>query len=65
MRESCRCYRPASLLRILLCLLQAAGLDILIYNGEADACVPITDNQWWTTSMNYTVAQPWTAWVAK
>lgn len=24
---------------------QAAGLSILIYNGEADACVPITDNQ--------------------
>lgn len=32
--------------------LQAAGLEILIYNGESDACVPITDNEWWTTSMN-------------
>lgn len=26
--------------------LLAAKLHIVIYNGEADACVPITDNQW-------------------
>lgn len=68
--------------------LQDAGLSILIYNGEADPCVPMTDNQvsvpdetiaylseclsirtpspqWWTSSMNYTVARPWTAWIAK
>lgn len=25
--------------------LQAAGLEVLIYNGESDACVPITDNR--------------------
>ena len=25
--------------------------------GEADACVPVTDNEWWTTSMNYTLKQ--------
>lgn len=38
------------------------GVRVLIYNGEADACVPHTDNQRWTASMNYTVTSPWTAW---
>ena len=32
--------------------LMAAKLNIVIYNGEADACVPITDNQWWTDSLS-------------
>lgn len=40
-----------------------AGVRVLIYNGEADACVPFIDNEWWTRSMNYTVAKPWTAWL--
>lgn len=43
---------------------QAAGLSVLVYNGDADACVPATDNEWWTASMNYSVAQPWHAWLA-
>jgi carboxypeptidase C (cathepsin A) len=30
--------------------------------GEADLCVPYTDNEWWTRSMNYTVKSPWAAW---
>jgi hypothetical protein len=42
----------------------AAKLHIVIYNGEADACVPITDNQWWTDSLNLTTTQPWTAWAS-
>jgi carboxypeptidase C (cathepsin A) len=44
--------------------LMAAKLQIVIYNGEADACVPITDNQWWTDSLNLTTIAPWTAWAA-
>ena len=44
--------------------LMAAKLNIVIYNGEADACVPITDNQWWTDSLNLTTIAPWTAWQA-
>lgn len=43
-------------------LIEGAGLRVLIYNGDADACVPHTDNEWWTQSMNYTVNTPWTAW---
>lgn len=34
----------------------------LVFNGEADLCVPYTDNEWWTRSMNYTVKDPWAAW---
>ena len=37
-------------------------MTVVIYNGEADLCVPYTDNEWWVRSMNYTVASPWTAW---
>lgn len=39
-----------------------AKYKVLIYNGEADLCVPYTDNEWWTRSMNYTVLAPWRAW---
>lgn len=39
-----------------------AGVRVLIYNGEADACVPWIDNEWWVRSMNFSVAKPWTAW---
>jgi len=65
--SSPRRYSPAAACPLCLpaCPLQAAGLAILIYNGEADACVPLTDNQWWTASMNYTLKPRWTAWVAR
>ncbi len=43
-------------------LTQQAKIRVLIYNGEADACVPWLDNEWWTRSMNYSVVTPWTAW---
>jgi hypothetical protein len=39
-----------------------AGVRVLIYNGEADACVPWLDNAAWVASMNFTVAQGWTSW---
>jgi len=44
-------------------LLEAAHLRVLIFNGEADACVPWADNEAWTLSMNYTIAAPWRAWM--
>lgn len=39
-----------------------AGVRVLIYNGEADACVPYLDNEAWVRSLNFTVAKPWTSW---
>lgn len=43
-------------------LTKQAGYQVLVYNGEADLCVPYTDNEWWTRSMNYTVNTPWQSW---
>jgi len=34
----------------------------LIFNGDADACVPFTDNQDWTSSLGLPVKAPWHAW---
>ena len=45
-------------------LITKANISVVILNGEADACVPITDNQWWTASMGYAVKTPWSAWTA-
>jgi carboxypeptidase C (cathepsin A) len=45
-------------------LVNKAEIEVVIFNGDADACVPITDNQWWTKSMNYPVAAPWSQWTA-
>jgi carboxypeptidase C (cathepsin A) len=39
-----------------------AGLNVLVYNGEADLCVPYTDNEWWTRTMNLNVSKEWRAW---
>lgn len=39
-----------------------AGYQVLVYNGEADLCVPYTDNEWWTRTMNYSVVAPWQSW---
>lgn len=39
-------------------LTQKAGYQVLIYNGDADACVPVTDNAWWTASMGCEYAAP-------
>lgn len=46
-------------------LTQQAGYKVLVYNGEADLCVPYTDNEWWTRSMNYSVVKPWAAWMVQ
>jgi carboxypeptidase C (cathepsin A) len=36
--------------------------DVLIYNGDWDACVPYTDNEAWTSGMGFPVDKPWHAW---
>ena len=41
----------------------AAGVRVIIFNGDADACVPYIDNERWTASMNYSVIKPWTSWL--
>jgi carboxypeptidase C (cathepsin A) len=46
-------------------LIEQAKINVLIFNGEADACVPWVDNEAWTRSMNYSVATPWTAWASE
>jgi len=37
------------------------NINVLIYNGDFDACVPYTDGEFWTAGMNYT-ASPWHVW---
>jgi serine carboxypeptidase-like clade 1 len=44
-------------------LIEQANLRVSIINGEADACVPYTDNEAWTASMNYSVVSPWQPWM--
>ena len=34
-------------------------IQVHIYNGEADACVPHSDNEWWTSSMGLKVVNEW------
>jgi hypothetical protein len=41
-----------------------ANYDVLIYNGDVDGCVPMTDNEAWTSGMGYPEAaggswHPW------
>ena len=43
-------------------LTEKAGYQVLVFNGEADLCVPYTDNEWWTRTMNYTTERAWHAW---
>lgn len=40
-----------------------AGVRVIIYNGEADACVPYLDNEAWTESLGYPVTSPWHSWL--
>lgn len=40
-------------------LLIKAGLDILIYSGDVDACVPIIATEAWVEGMNLPVKQEW------
>jgi carboxypeptidase C (cathepsin A) len=40
-------------------------LNVLIYNGDHDACVPYTDGEFWTSGMNYTEAAAWHPWTVE
>lgn len=39
-----------------------ANMDVLIYNGDWDACVPYTDNEAWTENMGFSKITPWHSW---
>lgn len=39
-----------------------AGLRIMIFNGDVDGCVPMPDNEAWTSGMGYPVKTGWHAW---
>ena len=43
-------------------LVLQAGYRVVIYNGEADLCVPFTDNEYWTSSMGYAEVDGWGPW---
>ena len=43
-------------------LVLQAGYRVVVYNGEADLCVPFTDNEWWTSSMGYAEVDSWAPW---
>lgn len=38
-------------------------IRVLIYNGDWDAVVPYTDNEWWTRNMRYPIAHDWHPWI--
>eukprot|EP00928_Gymnodinium_smaydae_P064719 TRINITY_DN47990_c0_g1_i1.p1 TRINITY_DN47990_c0_g1~~TRINITY_DN47990_c0_g1_i1.p1 ORF type:complete len:481 (+),score=52.82 TRINITY_DN47990_c0_g1_i1:66-1508(+) len=37
-------------------------INVLIYSGDWDACVPYTDSEAWTEGMGFAVKSPWHAW---
>lgn len=37
-------------------------INVLIYNGDVDDCVPYTDNSAWTSSFGYTIKKSWHPW---
>jgi hypothetical protein len=38
------------------------NMEVTIYNGDVDSCVPYTDNEAWTEGMNYTILEAWHPW---
>lgn len=42
--------------------LLVSNIQVTIYNGDWDACVPYTDNALWTENMGFEVSSPWHAW---
>lgn len=39
-----------------------ANINVVIFNGDWDACVPYTDGQGWTEGMGYSVSKAWHPW---
>ena len=42
--------------------LLTSKIDVLIYNGDWDACVPYTDGESWTSGMGYEEEEAWHVW---
>ena len=38
------------------------NIDVVIFNGDWDACVPYTDNEAWTENMGFPVKSAWHKW---
>jgi len=38
------------------------NIRVLIFNGDVDACVPFTHNEWWTSNLNMKVSSAWHPW---
>lgn len=55
--QSTRTNLPANTYPLLV-----ANIDVLIYNGDWDACVPYTDNEAWTENMGFPVKTSWHHW---
>ena len=41
------------------------NIRVLIYNGDWDAAIPYTDNDYWTRNMGYQVGDDWHEWFYK
>lgn len=39
-----------------------SDINVIVFNGDWDACVPYTDNEAWTENMGYPVKNSWHAW---
>jgi serine carboxypeptidase-like clade I len=39
-----------------------ADINVVVFNGDWDACVPYTDNEAWTENMGYPVKKSWHSW---
>jgi serine carboxypeptidase-like clade I len=42
--------------------LLVSAIEVLVYNGDWDACVPYTDGQGWTQSLGLPVKKSWHSW---
>jgi len=42
--------------------LLVSNINVVIFNGDWDACVPYTDNEAWTEGMGYTAKKSWHSW---
>ncbi|CAE7624272.1 CTSA, partial [Symbiodinium microadriaticum] len=55
--KSTRTNLPANTYPLLV-----SNIDVLVYNGDWDACVPYTDNEAWTEGMGYSIKKSWHSW---
>ncbi len=39
-----------------------SNIQVIVYNGDWDACVPYTDNEAWTENMGFPVKSAWHPW---